>query len=244
LFRTADIWLSGKAWWEHDAWSLVHDPRIPRRDREPRLEQGLPIGSYSPIWLREGMRYWLRTVLTYQILTWGSVKSYAVHLGYYLGGFVTRRGITSPALVDNPERQLRGLMLDYLDELKTRPSTQTKRLLSPTSYMTAQAVASHFYRFAYDHRFDLAETTGDERWTLLTPHHTRLWPEELAPGRRQRRSRQQAENLTYISDADLSRMAPASSWSACLATRPATSRSAAGWSAPTGWATRSACGSG
>jgi hypothetical protein len=244
LFRTVDIWLSGKAWWEHDVWSLVHDPRIPRRELEPRVEQGIPVGSYSPIWLREGMRYWLRTRLTYQILTWGSVRSYAVHLGHCFGGFVTRWGITSPALVDSPERQLRGLMLDYLDELKTRPSLQTKRLLSPTSYMTAQAVVSHFYRFAYDHRFELAETTGDERWTLLTPHHTRLWPEELAPGRRLRRGRHQAENMTYISDADLSRMVAGIEWSACPAVTSTTSRSAARSPVHTGWATRKACESG
>jgi hypothetical protein len=84
------------------AGSLLRDPRIPRRDQEPGLDASLPVGSYEPAWLREGLRYWLRTMLTHQAICWGTARSYAAYLGRVFGGFACRQGITNPLWWTSP----------------------------------------------------------------------------------------------------------------------------------------------
>jgi hypothetical protein len=56
--RTTDT-----TWWAHDIWDLRADPRIPQREHEPGHDQSLKIAALTPVWLREGVRFWLRTDL-------------------------------------------------------------------------------------------------------------------------------------------------------------------------------------
>ena len=59
-------------WWAHDIWDLRADPRIPQREHEPGHDQSVKIGAIGPVWLREGVRFWLRTALDAELLRWSS----------------------------------------------------------------------------------------------------------------------------------------------------------------------------
>jgi hypothetical protein len=53
------------------------------------------------VWLREGVRFWLRTSLTGELLRWSSVVERARDMARHLGPFLAARGITDPLLTDD-----------------------------------------------------------------------------------------------------------------------------------------------
>lgn len=48
------IQYSDAPWWKHDVWCLRFDPRIPRREHEPRGESSVRWDDIQPRWLRDG----------------------------------------------------------------------------------------------------------------------------------------------------------------------------------------------
>lgn len=172
---------ASQPWWRADTWSLVADPRIPRREHEPLDGTPARIGTIRPRWLREGMRYWLSTALTYQMLTWSTVVGRISSLGPALGAFAEQHGLTSPLLTGDP-RSLRSVTAGLAAWLhEPRPATGTRR--KPGTIAAIQTSIQSFYRFMYDHADDAAAATGNPDWGLLTADYTRLWPPEARLGR-------------------------------------------------------------
>jgi hypothetical protein len=96
LHLLLSVHCSDKSWWAHDIWDLRADPRIPQRGHEPCHDQTVKIGPIQPQWLREGLRFYLRTALTHDLLTWSSTTPAAP----------TWHGSSSPAA--RPTRGSRG----------------------------------------------------------------------------------------------------------------------------------------
>ncbi len=83
-------------WWAHDVWDLRADPRIPQREHEPGHDQSVKIGAIEPVWLREGVRFWLRTALDAELLRWSSAVERARDMARHFGVFVAAHGFTDP----------------------------------------------------------------------------------------------------------------------------------------------------
>jgi hypothetical protein len=93
------------------------------------------LGGIEPGWLREGVRFWLRTALTADLLRWSSVMRRARDMTRHLGPFLAERDITDSVLTGD-RAQLRLLFTDFADYLKS-PAAQSKpdRPLTPTEYL-------------------------------------------------------------------------------------------------------------
>lgn len=78
-------------WWEHDVWDLRADPRIPRREHEPRHDMTIDLSGIAPAWLKDGVRFWLRTALSTELLRWSSAVDRARTMTRHLGPFLTAR---------------------------------------------------------------------------------------------------------------------------------------------------------
>ncbi|MDF0529582.1 hypothetical protein P0W64_02960 [Tsukamurella sp. 8F] len=187
-------------WWVHDTWDLRIDPRIPRREHEPMLETGLRFDRITPVWLREGMRFYLRTALTTEMLRWSTASDRCRTAARHLGPFLTGIGCDDPRITEDP-RRLRAVFTEYTAYLR-RPDVGRDggRL---TDYMVGQiqSQAQTFYTFVTDHGLEAADATGDDRWNELTPAHTRLW----GPSAHTRNSTRSRE-LTWYATTDLQRM--------------------------------------
>jgi integrase len=206
LLPRLTIQYSDAPWWKHDVWCLRFDPRIPRREHEPRGESSVRWDDIQPRWLRDGYTFYLCMLLESGQLTWSSVASWRVFAARF-SEFLISRGIGHPALAADPSG-LRPLMLDFRVFLRQwrRGTTGQKERGGPLddrSVACTQRVIGNFYRTMHDYRADVAAATGDDRWLELTDSHARLYRvEECRTGRVIR----QADERNYISDADLSRM--------------------------------------
>ena len=206
LLRRLAIGYSDAPWWTHDVWCLRFDPRIPRRDHEPRGESIVRWDDIQPRWLRDAYSYYLYLQLESGQLTWSSVASRHVFASRF-SEFVTSRGIDHPALTTD-QAGLRPLVLDFRAFLRQwrRQATGVKQPGGPLddrSVATTQRAIGNFYRAVHDCKADVAAATGDRRWLELTDAHARLYRvDECRTGRVIR----QADERNYISDADLSRM--------------------------------------
>lgn len=188
-------------WWAHDIWDLRADPRIPQRPHEPCHDQTVRLRGITPDWLREGLRFWLHSALTYDLLTWSSVVDRARNLGSQLGHFATTAGHLQDPLISTDPDQLRTVFLDYLDYLRSpQAATHSERLTSDT-VASLQAQTQSFYTFMHDHAAEAATATATARWRDITLTHTALWSPINAPKHRRR-----ARELTWHSTADLQRM--------------------------------------
>lgn len=195
-------------WWEHNCWSLTADPRIPRRPHEPLAESTLNLATIAPLWLREGIRFWLRSALTLETLTWSSVIGRVNMVGGPLGRFCLERGFDHP-VVTADEHELRLIFMDYRDwvgEQRTFGRTKSAAL-SRGARNTNQSSIQAFYQFMFDHRGEAAAATGDPRWLELDVNHTRLW----APSYRSHRSivAPRGPEPMWIATADLQQMVDA-----------------------------------
>ncbi|TDZ98554.1 tyrosine-type recombinase/integrase [Mycobacteroides salmoniphilum] len=188
-------------WWSHDMWDLRIDPRIPQREHEPRHDQVLKLGGIEPLWLREGLRFWMRTALTHQLFTWTTAHGRSGNLARQFGAFCAARGHTEDPLISTDPTALRGVFMDFLDHLRSPQASAKPGGL--TSYMVAeiQYETQSFYTFMHDHAAEAAAGTGERRWNDITVGHTRLW----APAYQPRKAKRHRE-LTWYSTADLQRM--------------------------------------
>jgi len=197
---------SDKPWWQHDVWCLRFDPRIPRREHEPRGESSVRWDGIQPRWLRDGYTFWLYLQLESGQLTWSSAAPWHVFASRF-SEFTVSRGLDYPALTDDPA-QLRPLMLEFRAFLRQwrRRATGQKEPGGPLddrSVACTQRVIGNFYLAMHDYKAEAAAATGDDRWLALTDAHARLYrPGEFFT----ERVIKQADERNYISDADLSRM--------------------------------------
>lgn len=201
LHLSVSVRCTDAPWWSHDIWDLRADPRIPQRPHEPHHDQTVRLRGIEPVWLREGLRFWLRSALTYDLLTWSSVVSRTRNIGSQLGRFARDRGYLHDPLISTDPDELRKAFLGYLEYLRSpQAATQSERL-TPYTVASLQSETQSFYTFMHDHAAEAAAGTGNPRWREATLTHTALWSPIHAP-RRQRRER----DLTWYSTADLQRM--------------------------------------
>jgi integrase len=198
---------SDAPWWKHDLWCLRFDPRIPRRDHEPHGDASVRWDTIAPPWLREGVKFYTCLQMEAGQLTWSTVLQVHVFAARF-SEFAVTRGISHPALVDDPS-QLRALALEFRAFLtqwrRERPAHGRARggPLNARSVARTLRFLGGFYRLMNDCRADAAAATGDDRWLALTDSHARLYRiDELSAERAIR----QADERNYISDTDLTRM--------------------------------------
>ncbi len=82
-------------------WCLRFDPRIPRREHEPRGESSVRWDDIQPRWLRDGFTFWLHLQLESGQLTWSSAAPWHVFASRF-SEFAVSRGLDHPALTDAP----------------------------------------------------------------------------------------------------------------------------------------------
>ena len=188
-------------WWAHDTWDLRADPRIPQREHEPGHDRSVNIGAITPQWLREGVRFWLRTALDAELMRWSTAADRARDMARHFGVFVTDHNYTEPTLSQDPT-QLRLLFTEFTEYLRT-PAAAAKpdKPLTPSAIDATRSHPQVFYTFMVDHAPEAAAATGDERWMTLTDAHTRLW----GPAFRARRANRTRE-LTWYSTGELQQM--------------------------------------
>ena len=190
-----------KPWWAHDVWDLRADPRIPQREHEPCHDRVVKLSGIQPLWLREGVRFWLRTSLTGELLRWSSVAERARDMARQLGPFLAARDITDP-LITHDRAALRLLFTEFSDYLKSPQAAATPgRPLSPSAIHATQSQTQVFYAFMVDHAEEAATATGDPRWAQITDTYTRLWGAAFRTRRANR-----VRELTWYSTAELQQM--------------------------------------
>ncbi|KPN46487.1 tyrosine-type recombinase/integrase [Mycobacterium intracellulare] len=188
-------------WWAHDTWDLRADPRIPQREHEPGHDQSVKISAIGPVWLREGVRFWLRTALDAELLRWSSAVERARDMARHFGVFVTEHRYTDPTLSDDPA-QLRLIFTAFTEYLKSPDAAATPgKPLTPSAIDASQSQTQVFYTFMVDHAPEAAAATGEPRWADLTAAHTRLW----GPAFRTRRANRVRE-LSWYSTGELQQM--------------------------------------
>lgn len=189
------------AWWDHDIWDLRADPRIPQRPHEPSHDKTVRLRGIEPVWLREGLRFWLHSALTYDLLTWSSVVDRARNLGSQFGRFTREHGHTDDPVIATGPDQLRAAFLGYLEYLRSPEAATHSERLTTDTVTSLQAQTQAFYTFMHDHAAEAAAGTGNPRWRHLTLTHTALWSPINAP-----RHRRRERDLTWYSTGDLQRM--------------------------------------
>lgn len=185
-------------WWDHDTWSLRVDPRIPRRQHEPHADRSVHLHRVVCPWLREGVRFWLRTSLSSGLLTWTTAATRVDVFAAKFGRYCQEVSVSTPTLGDEPVA-VRAVLDDFMDWLR-EPAKHGK----PISRASLQSIQSHlqsFYTFMFEHADDVASVTGNENWKSLTGQHLRLW----TPSRKVRQ-RGNTRELTWISSSDMTRM--------------------------------------
>ncbi|MGX9216722.1 tyrosine-type recombinase/integrase [Mycobacteroides abscessus subsp. abscessus] len=188
-------------WWSYDTWDLRIDPRIPQREHEPHHERVLKLAGIQPVWLREGLRFWMRTAITHQLFTWTTAVSRCQTLGRHLGLFCQHNNYRDDPLITADPEQLRAVFMDFLTYLRSPEATTKSGTLSDYLVAEIQYQVQAFYTFMHDHGAEAAAATGEKRWKKLGISHTRLWAPAYLP-RKTHRSRE----LTWYSTADLQRM--------------------------------------
>ncbi|WP_371096625.1 hypothetical protein [Streptomyces sanglieri] len=207
-------------WWRHDIWSLRLDPRIPRREHEPRANTAVRWGDITPVWLREGTKFYLRLQMESGQLTWSTVMQHRVNTAR-CAAFVAKRGIDHPALADGSERSLRSLALDsgiFLHhwQRETPGRAEVGGSLQPRTINKNLQTIDLFYRVMTDCRTEAAEGLDDARWLALTDSHARMF----RPGNARSARPTNATTSTTPTSAACS---PTSSSSACQPSRLALS---------------------
>jgi integrase len=173
-------------WWRREVWDPVMDDRIPRRDHEP-ISNTVHWHRIDPAWLRLAAMWQLKTLLETDRLRWATVETRHSAMVVF-SRWVRSRGLDSPLLCDDPA-QLRPLMLDLLDDIRSAPAQTGCRAgqrRAPATVAAITAAVRGLYAFIHDHREDAARATGDRRWLELGPEYLRFWRPMDMP-RKQRR---------------------------------------------------------
>jgi hypothetical protein len=193
-------------WWTREIWNLRLDPRIPRRTHEPAMEETIHWHRIEPGWLGLAGMWHMKAMLETNQLTWTSVIGRCSGLLLF-SDFLTARHITEPELMTDHQR-VRPLMLDFLDELRTKPiergtGRRIGELRSDSSTAGTISAVRQLYRYLHDHREDAAQVLGEPRWARLGPEHLRFLRDGDLPRRRARRT---FDERHLISEADQARV--------------------------------------
>lgn len=208
LLAAVTISYSPLDWWRHDVWDPTVDDRIPIREHEPLAGNPIRFSGFTRTWLREAAKFYFHVQLDTGRFAWSTAHSHRNFLGLQLDQYLVARGIDHPVLCTDPPSDLRSLALDlvsFLRQWRSRSRKASARpTLSPQVMLHAQQAIARFYAFMVDFKVEAAKALGDDRWLELTDAHARLWRPEEAVCRA--RSIPNADDESYIADADLSRM--------------------------------------
>jgi Phage integrase family len=188
-----------RPWWRREIWDAENDPRIPLREHEPRTH-ALHFTDVHPLWLRDGLRYFLGMQMQTGALSMASARSYLISTRKF-GRYLQDRGVQHPRLAEDREG-LRDLVLGWRGEVA---SMRSERTGGPLSKSTAYQYLNHpenLYGWLLDHRADLARAVGDDRWLALGIEHTRFYQ----PGERPRSSVKAPDEEEVIEDAVMTRV--------------------------------------
>jgi integrase len=166
-----------REWWQHDAWSPRFDARIPLREHEPAVARaGYDFMVVEQRWLREALKWQLKTALETGLLRWASVLKRLESLTIF-SQFIAKRGIDEPRLCAD-RAELRLLALDFLAHVKQRRArcgaNRGELLANGTVRHTINHV-ERFYAFMADYKEEAACALREPRWEALGDQHARLW---------------------------------------------------------------------
>ena len=172
-----------RAWWEHDAWSPRFDARIPLRQHEPTTARaGYDFLVVEQRWLREALKWQLKTALETGLLRWASVLARLLSLTIF-SQFIAERGIDEPRLCAD-RGDLRLLALDFLGHVKQRRArcgANRGELVTNGTVVNIINDVEQFYAFMADYKQEAARALGEPRWEALGDQHARLWRQGEKP---------------------------------------------------------------
>jgi integrase len=197
-------------WWTREVWNLRLDPRIPHRVHEPAMEETIHWHRIEPRWLRLAGMWHMKAMLETNQLTWTSVIGRCSGLLLF-ADFLAARQITEPELMTDHQR-VRPLMLDFLDELRTKPiergtGRRIGEVRSDASTTGTMSAVRQLYRYLHDHREDAARVLGEPRWARLGPEHLRFLRDGDLPRRRARRPFDERHLISEAAQARVSAVA-------------------------------------
>ncbi len=166
-----------REWWQHDAWSPRFDARIPLREHEPAVARaGYDFTVIEQRWLREALKWQLKTALETGLLRWASVLKRLDSLTIF-SRFIAERGIDEPRLCAD-RAELRLLALDFLAHVKQRRARCGANRGELVADGTVRHTINHverFYAFMADYKEQAARALREPRWEALGDQHARLW---------------------------------------------------------------------
>jgi integrase len=166
-----------REWWQHDAWSPRFDARIPLREHEPAVARaGYDFTVIEQPWLREALKWQMKTALETGLLRWASVLARLGTLTIF-SQFIAGRGIDEPRLCAD-RAELRLLALDFLAHVKQRRARCGANRGELVTNGTVRHIINNveqFYTFMVDYKHEAAHALGDPRWEALGDQHARLW---------------------------------------------------------------------
>ena len=147
-----------REWWQHDAWSPRFDARIPLREHEPAVARaGYDFTVIEQRWLREALKWQLKTALETGLLRWASVLKRLDSLTIF-SQFIAERGIDEPRLCAD-RAELRLLALDFLAHVKQRRARCGANRGELVANGTVRHTINHverFYAFMADYKEEAA----------------------------------------------------------------------------------------
>ena len=132
--------------------------------------------SSSSRWLREALKWQLKTALETGLLRWASVLARLGSLTIF-SQFIAERGIDEPRLCAD-RAELRLLALDFLAHVKQRRARCGANRGELVTNGTVRHTINHverFYAFMADYKEEAARALGEPRWEALGDQHARLW---------------------------------------------------------------------
>ena len=166
-----------REWWQHDAWSPRFDARIPLREHEPAVARaGYDFTVIEQPWLREALKWQLKTALETGVLRWASVLKRLDSLTVF-SRFIAEHGIDEPRLCAD-RAELRLLALDFLAHVKQRRARCGANRGELVANGTVRHTINHverFYAFMADYKEEAACALSEPRWEALGDQHARLW---------------------------------------------------------------------
>ncbi|MGZ6693602.1 MAG: hypothetical protein ACXVHQ_40200, partial [Solirubrobacteraceae bacterium] len=188
-----------RPWWRREIWDADSDPRIPLREHEPRTH-AVHFIDVHPLWLRDGLQYFLGMQMQTGALSMASARSYLISIRKF-GRYLQGRGVQHPRLAEDREA-LRDLVLGWRGEVASMRSERTGGPLSKSTAYQYLNQPENLYGWLLDHRADLARAVEDDRWLALGIEHSRFYQ----PGERPRTSTKAPDEDEVIEDAVMTRV--------------------------------------
>lgn len=180
--------LDTRPWWERDRWDPVEETRIPLREHEPLGRCAVRFDGIVTGWLRRGIKWHCKVGLDTGMITWSTVHR-RISAIKTLDAFIAQRQVPGPYLAEDAAG-VRALMLEFLGELRSRPSSHGKRAGQPLTAQSVQRTVGDlegFYRFMADYKGEAAAALSEPRWCRLGPEHTRFYRRGELPRKPSRR---------------------------------------------------------